>query len=85
MPILKTFSSICNPRSHCGINARVEHGEWVSVEGMPERPANQGTLCSKGAASRQYDYELRRMILMSAQRIICYNRDECSLKKNSRR
>jgi len=34
MPILKTFCSICNPHSHCGINAQVENGELVGVEGI---------------------------------------------------
>ena len=68
MPILKTFCSICNPHSHCGINARVEHGELVSVEGMPEHPANQGTLCSKGAASRQYVYAKNRLKYPMIQR-----------------
>ena len=68
MPILKTFCSICNPHSHCGINAHVEHGDLVSVEGMPEHPANQGTLCSKGAASRQYVYAKNRLKYPMIQR-----------------
>jgi anaerobic selenocysteine-containing dehydrogenase len=68
MPILKTFCSICNPHSHCGINAHVEHGELVGVEGMPEHPANQGTLCSKGAASRQYVYAKNRLKYPMIQR-----------------
>ena len=61
MPIAKTFCSICNPHSHCGIDATVENGELVAVEGMPEHPANQGTLCSKGAASVQYVYAKNRL------------------------
>jgi anaerobic selenocysteine-containing dehydrogenase len=68
MPILKTFCSICNPHSHCGINAHVEKGELVSVEGMPEHPANQGTLCSKGAASVQYVYARNRVKYPMVQR-----------------
>jgi len=68
MPILKTFCSICNPHSHCGINAHVEYGNLVDVEGMPEHPANQGTLCSKGAASRQYVYAKNRLKYPMIQR-----------------
>ena len=61
MPILKTFCSICNPHSHCGINAHVENGQLIEVEGMPEHPANEGTLCAKGAASLQYVYAKNRL------------------------
>ena len=61
MAILKTFCSICNPHTHCGINAHVEKGELVGVEGMPEHPANQGTLCAKGAANLQYIYAKNRL------------------------
>ena len=68
MPILKTFCSICNPHTHCGIDAHVEKGELVSVEGMPEHPANQGTLCSKGAASVQFVYAKNRLKYPMVQR-----------------
>ncbi len=68
MPILKTICSICNPHSHCGIDAHVEHGELIEVEGMPEHPANQGTLCSKGAASLQYVYAKNRLKYPMVQR-----------------
>jgi len=68
MEILKTFCSICNPHTHCGINAHVEHGELVEVEGMAEHPANQGTLCSKGAASLQYVYAKNRLKYPMIQR-----------------
>jgi anaerobic selenocysteine-containing dehydrogenase len=33
----------------------------MEVEGMPEHPANQGTLCAKGAASLQYVYAENRL------------------------
>ncbi|OGP70087.1 MAG: hypothetical protein A2169_15310 [Deltaproteobacteria bacterium RBG_13_47_9] len=38
MDIRKTFCSICNPHTHCGINAYVEQGELLEVEGMLEHP-----------------------------------------------
>jgi len=34
----------------CGINAYVEDGKLVRVEGMTEHPLNQGVLCPRGAA-----------------------------------
>lgn len=68
MPILKTFCSICNPHSHCGINAYVERGQLIEVEGMPEHPANEGTLCAKGAASLQYVYARNRLKYPMIQR-----------------
>jgi anaerobic selenocysteine-containing dehydrogenase len=68
MPLLKTFCSICNPHSHCGINAHVERGDLVEVEGMPDHPANEGTLCAKGAASVQYVYAKNRVKYPMVQR-----------------
>ena len=68
MPIKKTSCSICNPQSYCGINAYVEQGHLVEVEGMPEHPANEGTLCAKGAASLQYVYAENRLKYPMIQR-----------------
>jgi len=59
--IRKTICSICNPVSHCGIDAYVKNGEVVKVEGTKENPHNMGTLCSKGAANRQYLYHPDRI------------------------
>jgi len=59
--IRKTICSICNPLSHCGIDAYVKDGVVIKVEGTGENPHNQGTLCSKGAASRQYIYHPDRI------------------------
>lgn len=39
----------------------MERGQLISVEGMPEHPANEGTLCAKGAASLQYVYAKNRL------------------------
>jgi len=68
MNVLKTFCSICNPFSHCGINAYVENGQLVGVDGTPDHPANQGTLCAKGAASIQYVYAKNRLKYPMVQR-----------------
>jgi len=59
--IRKTICSICNPISHCGIDAYVKDGVVIKVEGSKENPHNEGTLCSKGAASRQYIYHKDRI------------------------
>ena len=50
--IKKTICSICNPMTHCGIDAYIKDGVVVKVEGSEENPHSGGTLCSKGAASR---------------------------------
>jgi anaerobic selenocysteine-containing dehydrogenase len=44
--IVKARCNMCHPR--CGINAYVENGKIVKVEGMPEHPWN--LLCPKGRA-----------------------------------
>src|SRR3972149_1188621 len=59
--VRKTICSICNPFSHCGIDAYVKDGVVIRVEGSKGHPHNQGTLCSKGSASRQYIYHTDRI------------------------
>ncbi|MBW2064839.1 MAG: molybdopterin-dependent oxidoreductase [Deltaproteobacteria bacterium] len=59
--IRKTICSICNPVSHCGIDAYVKDGVIIKVEGTKENHHSQGTLCSKGAATRQYVYHKDRI------------------------
>jgi anaerobic selenocysteine-containing dehydrogenase len=59
--IRKTICDICNPVSHCGIDAHVRDGVVVKVEGTRENPHSAGTLCAKGAAVRQYIYHPDRI------------------------
>ncbi len=59
--IRKTFCAICNPFSHCGIDAYVKDGVVVRVEGSKGHPHSEGTLCSKGSASRQFIYHKDRI------------------------
>jgi anaerobic selenocysteine-containing dehydrogenase len=59
--VRKTLCDICNPLSHCGIDAYVKDGVVVRVEGSKNHPHSQGTLCSKGSASRQYIYHKDRI------------------------
>ena len=59
--VRKTICYICNPHSHCGIDAYVKDGVVVKVEGTKENPHSEGTLCSKGNANRQYIYHKDRI------------------------
>jgi anaerobic selenocysteine-containing dehydrogenase len=59
--VRKTICSICNPLTHCGIDAHVKDGVVVKVEGTKENPHSEGTLCSKGSANRQYVYHQDRI------------------------
>ena len=49
--IKKVRCNICS--AGCPIDAYVEEGTLVSVEGSRDLPGQSGGLCSKGAASRQ--------------------------------
>jgi len=59
--IRKTICSICNPMTHCGIDAYVKDGVVIKVEGNKEHPHSKGALCAKGAASREYIYHKDRL------------------------
>ncbi len=45
----------------CGINAYVEDGRLVRVEGMTEHPLNQGILCPRGEHLVDYVYSPDRL------------------------
>ena len=57
--IIKTDCILCV--WGCGINAYVEDGRLVKVEGMAEHPLNQGVLCPRGAALVDYVYSPDRL------------------------
>ena len=59
--VKKTICSICAVMTHCGIDAYIKDGKVIKVEGTKEHPHSGGTLCSKGAASRQYIYHKDRI------------------------
>ncbi len=60
--IKKTICDICNPATHCGIDAYVKDGVVFKVTGSKENPRSGGKLCVKGAASRQYIYSNDRIL-----------------------
>jgi anaerobic selenocysteine-containing dehydrogenase len=55
-----TICSICNPGSHCGVEAYVKDGRIIKLQGS-EETHNAGTLCAKGAAGLQYLYHPDRL------------------------
>ena len=59
--IRHTICAICNPFSHCGIDAYVKDGVIIKVEGTKSNPHSEGVLCPKGAASREYIYHKERI------------------------
>ena len=59
--VKKSICSICNPMSHCGLDLYVKDEKIIKVEGMKEHANSRGTLCSKGAATRQYVYNKDRL------------------------
>ena len=59
MKLIKTDCILCV--WGCGINAYVEDGRLVKVEGMAEHPLNQGSLCPRGKALVDYVYSPDRL------------------------
>ena len=59
MEIIKTDCILCV--WGCGINAYVEEGKLVKVEGMAEHPLNQGSLCPRGSHLVDYVYSPDRL------------------------
>ena len=59
---------MCSPLTHCGIDAYVKDGVVVKVEGSKDNPHSEGTLCSKGSASRQFIYHPDRLMTPQLKR-----------------
>jgi anaerobic selenocysteine-containing dehydrogenase len=59
--VRKSICTICDPMTQCGLDLYVKDGKIIKVEGSKEHPYNMGTLCPKGAASRQYIYHEDRL------------------------
>lgn len=45
----------------CGLLAYTENGKLINIEGDPDNPVNQGSLCSKGASIYQLHVNDRRL------------------------
>lgn len=59
--IRHTMCDICSPGMHCGINAYVKDGKVIKIEGIDGHPVNDGRLCPKGLANRQFIYRQDRI------------------------
>jgi anaerobic selenocysteine-containing dehydrogenase len=59
--VRKSVCAICDPTTQCGLDLSVRDGRIVKVEGSRENPHNRGSLCAKGAATRQYVYHEDRL------------------------
>jgi anaerobic selenocysteine-containing dehydrogenase len=59
METIKTDCGLCI--NCCGVNAYVEDGRLVKVEGMKEHWLNKGALCPKGARLTEYVYSPNRL------------------------
>ncbi len=57
--VVKTDCILCI--NSCGINAYVEDGKLVKVEGMPEHGVSEGFLCPRGEALIEYVYSPERL------------------------
>src|SRR5258708_14074930 len=45
----------------CSLNVYVKDGKVIDIEGNPDSPINQGTLCPKGSATFQYTVNPSRL------------------------
>lgn len=59
--VRRTMCDICSPGMHCGIHAYIKDGKVIKIEGMDGHPSNDGKLCSKGMANREYVYREDRI------------------------
>ena len=66
---LKATESVCPYCAvGCGQVVYTRDGELVDIEGNPRSPINQGTLCPKGAASRQLIQQPGRLTTVKYRR-----------------
>lgn len=56
-----TMCDICSPGMHCGVNAYIKDGKVIKIEGIDGHPSNDGRLCTKGMANREYIYREDRI------------------------
>jgi anaerobic selenocysteine-containing dehydrogenase len=59
--VRKSICAICDPTTQCGLDLYVKDGRIIKTEGSLENAYSRGTLCSKGAATRQYVYHEDRL------------------------
>lgn len=58
----QTFTSVCKGCSAgCGVLMTVREGRVIKLEGNPDHPINQGTLCAQGQAAPMATYDPNRL------------------------
>lgn len=57
-----SICDICSPGMHCGLDCYVKDGKVIKIEGQDGHPVNDGKLCTKGLANRQYLYRQDRIM-----------------------
>lgn len=62
--IVKTITWSAGPGCHggCGVLLHVKDGKLTRVEGNPEHPYNQGRLCPRALALKEYMYHPQRLL-----------------------
>ncbi len=60
--IRHTVCDICCPSFHCGLDAYVQNGRIIRIEGMETHPVSRGHICTKGQMHRQYLYRPDRIL-----------------------
>jgi formate dehydrogenase major subunit len=53
-PLGETYTICCYCAVGCGALATADAGKVINIEGNPDHPINEGTLCSKGQALAQF-------------------------------
>ncbi len=61
--IIRTTSWSAGPGCHgtCGVLAHIKDGKLIKIEGDPEHPWNQGRICARCLAMKQYVYHPDRL------------------------
>ncbi|BBO90844.1 hypothetical protein [Desulfosarcina ovata] len=59
MEVIKTDCGLCI--NCCGINAYVEDGKLIKVEGIEDHWLNKGAICPKGERVPEYVYSANRV------------------------
>ena len=57
--IVRSTCRMCH--GGCGVLVHVRNGRVIKVEGNEDAPTNQGTMCAKGLATIQHQYNPRRL------------------------
>lgn len=60
--IKQSICDICTPGMQCGLDCYVKDGKIIKIEGTDGFPTNNGMLCTKGIANREFLYREDRIL-----------------------